>query len=110
MKSTLMWALVALNCALVGALAERYVRPNTAHAAGGRRPNYVIIPGEVPGGGNAVVYILDTANRQLSARALNNQGQNWRLDDMPPINLERIFEEQEAEGDRGKAGDRRARD
>src|SRR5687768_14299196 len=94
MKSTVVWALVALNCVLLAALVGRYVKPNEALAAGGRRGDYIIIPGEVAGGNNAVVYILDTSNRKLSARVLNNAGRDWRLDDMAPIDLDRILTEE----------------
>jgi hypothetical protein len=105
MKRTVFWALVALNVVLLAALIAPYVQGNTAMAqrgGGGRRPELLMIPGEIIGGNSAVVYLVDTANRQLGAVTLNNRGNG--IDAVAPENLNRIFEERDAPaaGGRGK--------
>jgi len=72
MKSKATWALVVLNALLLGNLAFRGLTP-VAHAqAGGARPSdYLMITGEVVGGNSALVYIVDTRNGLLNARAVD---------------------------------------
>lgn len=96
MKRTVFLALVALNVVLLAALIAPYLQGNSAMAqrAGGRRPELMMIPGEIIGGNSAVVYLVDTANRQLGAVTLNNRGNG--IDAVAPENLDRIFEERDA--------------
>ncbi len=92
MKTRVLYSLIALNILLLAALIAQIVKPNAALAAPGRRPNYIMIPGEISGSSNGIVYIIDTENRRLSARSLDSTGRNFS--DMAPISLDRIFEDQ----------------
>jgi hypothetical protein len=102
MKRTLLWALVAINAVLLAALVLPYVKGNTAMAqraggaaAAGRRPELMMIPGQQVGNGaNDVVYLIDTANRQVAAVALNQKGNG--LDTVAPENLDRVFNDRAA--------------
>jgi hypothetical protein len=99
MKRTLLWALVAINVVLLAALVSPYIHGNAAmaqRAGAGRRPEIMLIPGEQPGGNSAVVYLVDTANRQLAAVSLNQRGNG--LDVLAPQDLERVFGERAAPG------------
>ena len=98
-RSTMVWALVALNVFLMAALVGRWMKPNTAVAAqGAARPgDYIIVPAEVVGGNGAIVYVIDTTRGQLSAMGLENN----RLGSMAPLDLNRVFD---------RAGGNRARD
>jgi hypothetical protein len=56
-----------------------------------RRPaDYIMIPGEIQSGSQAVVYIVDTTNGQLGAMAYDDA--QHRLDTMSPIDLGRVFQ------------------
>jgi hypothetical protein len=92
MKSTAVWALAALNVVLLVMLATRGTRENAAVAQNAGRPgDYLMIPGEVIGGTDAVVYVLDQSSHQLSALAYDDSMR--RLATMPPMNLDRVFGE-----------------
>jgi hypothetical protein len=104
MKRTVFWALVAVNVVLLAALVAPYLHGNSALAqrpGAGRRPELLMIPGEISGGNSAVVYLVDTANRRLGAVSLNNKGNG--LDSLAPQDLTRIFEDRDT-GGAGKAG------
>jgi hypothetical protein len=91
MKSKLVWALVALNVLLVGTLAARWMKPQTAMAAqaGAARPgDYIMVPAEVVGGSSTLIFVVDTSNNQLSGMAFD-QG---NLVALPPIDLTRVFD------------------
>jgi hypothetical protein len=95
MKRTIFWALVALNVVLLAALLMPYVAGNHAMAqraggGGNKRTELVMIPGEVNGGNSAVVYLIDTNNRQLGAVTIDNRGTG--LVGVAPENLDRIFD------------------
>ena len=101
MKRTLLWALVAINLVLLAALVMPYVKGNTAMAqragaaANGRRPELMMVPGQQVGNGaNDIVYLVDTANRQVAAVALNQKGNG--LDTVAPQDLERVFNDRAA--------------
>ena len=99
LRSTLVWALVALNVLLMAALVGRWMKPSTAMAQQAARPgDYLIVPAEVVGGNGAIVYIVDTTRGQLSAMGLDQN----RLVAMAPVDLNRVFE---ARGAGGRAGD-----
>ena len=107
MKKTIFWALVALNVVLLVSLLMPYVQSNSAMAqraggGGGRRPELMMIPGEIAGGNSAVVYLIDTNNRELGAVTLNVRGNG--LEGVTPENLARIFEDN---ADRPAAGKKR---
>jgi hypothetical protein len=99
MKRTVFWALVALNVVLLAGLIAPYLRSNAAlaqrPAASGRRPELLMIPGEIVGGNSAVVYLIDTANRRMGAISLNNRGSG--LDVLEPQPLEQIFKDRAME-------------
>ena len=101
-RSTLVWALVALNVLLMAALVGRWMKPSTAmaaQAAGAARPgDYLSVPAAVVGGNGAIVYVIDTTRGQLSAMGLENN----RLASMAPIDLNRVFD---ARGGARRAGD-----
>ena len=105
MKSVVLWALVVVNVLLLAMLAGRFVSPNSAMAARGRRPDLMMIPGEVLGGNSAVIFLIDSANRRLGAVGM---GTNNRLEGVAPIDLTRAFEGRGAgaddDGGAGKAG------
>src|SRR5688500_5767337 len=98
MKNTIFWGLLVLNLVLLAALLAPFMRSNEALAqragGGGRRPDLLMIPGEVTGQASHVVYLVDTANRRLGAIALNQRGNG--LDSLAPQDLDRIFEERGA--------------
>src|SRR3954467_4457478 len=91
MKSTAVWALVALNTLLLVAFLMQVTKPSAAIAqAGAARPGeYIMLPGEVVGGNASVIYIVDQTNRQVSMLAMN---QNGKLEAMAPMDLARVFD------------------
>ena len=100
LRSTLVWALVALNVLLAAALVGRWMKPSTAMAQAANRPgDYIIVPAEVVGGNGAIVYVIDTTRGQLSAMGLEQN----KLVTASPIELNRVYD---ARG----AGARGARD
>ena len=107
MKSKLVWALVALNVVLVGTLAARWMKPQTAMAqAGAARPgDYIMVPAEVVGGSSTLIFVVDTSNNQLSGIAFDQN----QLVALPPIDLTRVFDARAVGGGVG-AGRGGARD
>src|SRR4051812_21193085 len=92
MKSTAVWALAALNVLLLVLLATHGTRGNSAIAQNTGRPgDYLMIPGEVVGGTDAVVYIIDQSSHQISAMSYDDSMR--RLATMPALNLDRVFGE-----------------
>jgi hypothetical protein len=90
MKSTTVWALAALNVCLLAMLVWRATPQNAAMAqATGRPGDYLMIPGEVIGGTDAVVYVVDQSSHQLSALVYDDAMR--KLNTMPPMNLDRVF-------------------
>jgi hypothetical protein len=103
LRSTLVWALVALNVLLMAALVGRWMKPSAAMAApaaaGANRPgDYIIVPAEVIGGNGAIVYVIDTTRGQLSAMGLENN----RLASMAPVDLNRVFDARAGAGNRAR--------
>ena len=95
MKNTVFWGLLVPNLVLLAGLLAPLMRGNEAMAqraaGGGRRPELLMIPGEVTGQSSHVVYLVDTANRRLGAIALNQRGTG--MDSLAPQDLDRIFED-----------------
>jgi hypothetical protein len=89
MKSTAIWALAALNVLLLMMLIFRGAGESTALAQMGRPGDYLMIPGTVIGGNNAVVYVLDQTSHQLTALSYDDSMK--RLDTMTPINVDRAL-------------------
>jgi hypothetical protein len=112
MKKTLFWALLALNVVLLVGLIAPYVGSNAAMAqragGGGRRPDILMVPGQQLGGGSSdVVYLIDSANRQMAAISLNNKGNG--LDTIGPQSLDRVFEAPEMPNEKNDRNNRGAR-
>jgi hypothetical protein len=107
MKRTVFWALVVINAVLLAALLAPYMKSSEALAqrAAGRRPELLMIPGEVIGGNSAAVYLVDTNNRRLGAIMLNNKGNG--LDVLEPQPLDRIFDDRAAKDDAVPKGGRK---
>lgn len=94
MKSWLIGGLAIVNVLLFITWITRTAPQSAAIAQASRPGDYVMIPGEViGGGGTSVVYLVDTTNGTLAAVAYDNND----LLAMPPIDLSRVFQE----GDRG---------
>ena len=90
MKSTAVWALTALNVLLLAMLCWRITPQNSAVAQGVSRPgDYLMIPGEVLGGTDAVVYVVDQSSHQLSAMAYDDSMRQLRT--MAPVSLDTVF-------------------
>ena len=90
MKSTILGALVGLNLILLLAFVARVWQETPAYAQNQRIGDYMLVPGEVTGQPNDVVYIVDIANRQLGAMMYDDA--NKRISWIPTIDLNRIFE------------------
>jgi hypothetical protein len=102
MKSTVLWGLIALNVLLLVSFLCQITRPNAAIAQAARRPaDYLMIPGEVTGGPSAVVYMIDTSNGLLGAMTYDDT--RHQLQNMPPIDLNAIFNAGNEGGGRGGA-------
>ncbi len=90
MRNVALWALVVVNALLAVAWVMRSTAPNAAMAQAARPGDYVMIPGQViGGGGSSVVYLVDTTNGTLSAVSYDGR-ENLAV--MPPIDLTRLFE------------------
>ena len=108
MKRTVFCALIVLNVVLLAGLIAPYLKSNSAmaqRAGGGRRPELLMIPGEVVGGNSAVVYLIDSANRRVGAVSLNQRGNG--LDSLAPQDLDRIFEDRGGGGPAGRGRDKK---
>lgn len=98
MKSKLVWALVALNVVLAGALVARWMKPQTAMAQAAARPgDYIMVPAEVVGGSSTLIFVVDTSNNQLSGLAFDQNN----LVALPPLDLTRVFQAGAAGGPAG---------
>jgi hypothetical protein len=93
MKSTMLWALIALNVLLAMSFLNRFTPDNTAMAQqAARRPGeFAMIPGEVTGGSAGVVYILDTTNGFLTAATYDQATGGGKLVSQAQINVTDIF-------------------
>jgi hypothetical protein len=101
MKTTAVWALAALNVMLMVLLVSRVTRDNAAMAQAGRPGDYLMIPGEVVGGTDAVVYVVDQSSHLLTAMQYDDASR--RFANMPPLNLDRVFGESGGNGNRRPA-------
>ena len=89
-KSTTIWALIALNVILLLLLVSRHAINQPAMAQYGGRPgDYLMIPGNIVGGSNAVVYVVDQSSHQLAAMSYDDS--MGKLDMMPAVNLDRVM-------------------
>jgi len=97
MKSTVLWALIALNAMLATTFALRMIKPNAAYAENTRPGDYIMLPGTAIGQSGAMIYIIDQSSQQLSGLAVDQRG---RLEAVKPVDLQHAFSN--AEG--GNAG------
>jgi hypothetical protein len=96
MKSRLVWALVALNLLLAGALVTRWMKPSNVMAQAARPGDYIMVPAEVVGGSSTLIYVVDTSNNQLSGIAYDQN----QLVALAPIDLTRVFDQRAVGGGR----------
>jgi hypothetical protein len=98
MKSKVIWALAVLNVALLSALLYRASGDNTARAQATpvrSSRDVIMIPGELPSGSNAVIYLVDVggAPHTLSAMSYTGQGVGQGVEFLsPPVDLDRLFD------------------
>ena len=97
MKSTAMWALIALNAMLATTFVLRMVKPNVAYAQNNRPGDYIMLPGTAIGQSGAMIYIIDQSSQQLSGLVVNQRG---GLEALKPIDLQHAFSN--ADGGAGK--------
>ncbi len=90
MKNLALWSLAAMNVALLTVFAYRMIPENSAHAQAARAGDYLMIPGEVVGGNNAVVYVLDQTNHLLSAMSYDDS--MHQLQTMKPRDIDHDFD------------------
>lgn len=88
MKDKALWALVALNAALLIGMVAKFTSP-VADAQVRRPSDYLLIPGETQGGQNGVVFVVDSSNGKLGA--LQYDDGRKELAAMPPVDLNRVF-------------------
>jgi hypothetical protein len=96
MKSTVLWALIALNAMLATTFALRLIKPNVAYAQNNRPGDYIMLPGNAIGQSGAMIYIIDQSSQQLSGLIVNQKG---GLEGVKPIDLQHAFS-----GAEGNAG------
>lgn len=96
MKSIALWSLIVLNVVLGMTLFARFGKENTAVAQAGRPSDYLMIPGQVVGGSNSVIYILDMTNGMLGAMTFDPS--RSRFDLMQPIDVNRLFDQSQNPG------------
>ena|SRR5688572_801339 len=88
MKSTVLWALAALNVLLVAILVNKYLPDNAAYAQA-RPSEYLMVPGQVTGVSTGVIFIVDTSKGELSAMTFDDTRDNFKP--LPRISLEQVF-------------------
>ena len=88
MKSTVLWALIALNAMLATTFVLRCIKPNAAYAQANRPGDYIMLSGTVIGGNGAMIYIIDQQSQQLSGLMVDQRG---KLDAVKPLDLQRAF-------------------
>ena len=91
MKSTVLWALVALNVVLLVSFLGRVFHESSAVAqvAKNRPGDYLLIPAEINGTTNGIVVVLDQTDTSLSAISYDDA--NNRFESMPKIDLAHVF-------------------
>jgi hypothetical protein len=90
MKTTAIWALVALNALLLSGLAYKHLPENYANAqARGRPGDYMMIPVDFTGARSGVVVILDAATNEMSALMVDEN--RAAIGAQQPIKLQEVF-------------------
>jgi hypothetical protein len=88
-RSKLIWALVWVNVALLLGVALKLTSP-AAEAQVPGLSDYLMIPADIPGGNNAVIYVLDTTHGRLTS--VNFDHSTGRVSAMPPMDLNQLFQ------------------
>jgi hypothetical protein len=97
MKTVALWSLIVMNAALLAVFASRMTKDNTAHAqAAGRPGDYLMIPGQIIGGVNDVVYVIDQNSHQLSAISYDDASRTVQL--YTPRDMDRDFDAKPVNG------------
>ena len=92
-KSAALAALIAVNALLVAVLMLRHAPENQAQAAGARVGDVLAVPGQISGGSDGVVFLLDTANPpRLSVMTVDSANRaNQSIQTMPVLNLDKVL-------------------
>jgi hypothetical protein len=93
MKNLVFWSLIGVNGVLAAGLAAHLLGDTAAVAqvpAATSRDDYLMIPGEINGGNNAIVYVLDETTHQLSTMSYDDS--MHKLATMSPRDLNRDFD------------------
>jgi len=88
-RSRVLWGLAFLNAVLAMVLVWKLGGENVAQAQRPVRSEYAMVPADIPGAANGVIYVIDTSNGLLGAFFYDNNRK--ALDVMPPIDLVRLF-------------------
>ena len=86
-------ALAVLNLALLASLLGRFVPDNTAEAAvQARASEYILMPSRPLGLNQDILYVLDTANGNMTVVGYNQNGEaGGSMEFLPPIPLQQLF-------------------
>ena len=93
MKTFALWTLLALNAALAVSVAGRWVGGDKAIAQqqpANNRDDFLMIPGEINGGTNAIVYVIDETTHQMSSMSFDDSMKQLNI--MAPRSLRRDFD------------------
>jgi hypothetical protein len=91
MKTVAFWTLIVMNIALAGVFVSRMTKNNTAQAQAAARPgDYLMIPGQVVGGVNDVVFVVDQTSHQLAAISYDDSSRSVLT--FSPRNMDRDFD------------------
>ena len=94
MKNLAFWTLAGLNLVLAVALGTNLFRGSVAvaqvPAQASNLNDFLMMPGEINGGNNAIVYVLDETTHQLSTMSYDDS--MHQLTTMPPRDINRDFD------------------
>ncbi len=89
-RSNVFWALVAANVLLAVAFVWRMIPDTAAVAQVHRAGDYIMMPANMSGVNNGVVFIVDTSNGLLAAAVYDENGKSIARA-MLPMDLNRVF-------------------
>ena len=92
MKTVAFWTLIVMNAVLLAVFVSRMTKSNTAmaQAAAGRPGDYLMIPGQVVGGVNEVVFVVDQSSHKLAAISYDDSSKN--VVNFAPRDMDRDFD------------------
>jgi hypothetical protein len=98
MKTVALWSLIVMNAALLVVFASRMTKSNTAQAqaAAGRPGDYLMIPGQVIGGVNDVVFVVDQSSHKLAAISYDDSSKQVLT--FAPRDMDRDFDARPVRG------------